>query len=204
MFLEQPVWFVPGRPIPPEWPLARYRPLRPGGVTEYVERLTAPGDLVLDLFCQGPAFLKETVRVGRRGLGLSVNPISLLIAGLGLDAAAAISDLSAAFTHLADSPKGELPIRRHILSLYSTTCPLCASEGVAEWFAWDREANRPYAKAVRCPRCEEIREGPVDERDISRAAPARASSNRTGWPITTSSTASLHSTILLANGPPSW
>jgi len=53
--------------------------------------------------------------------------------------------------------------------LYSSRCPACGSEGTAEWFAWDREARYPYAKAVRCPRCGRTQEGPTDEADIMAA-----------------------------------
>ncbi|HIE38738.1 MAG TPA: hypothetical protein EYP77_06680, partial [Anaerolineae bacterium] len=168
--MERPIWFVPGRPTSPEGPLARYRPLEPAGAAaEYVRQLTDPGDLVLDLFCQGPVFLRETVQAGRRALGVSVNPISLLVAGLGLGQMPDPAALNAAFTRLADSPKGEVPLRHHLTSLYQTRCPVCEAEGAAEWFAWDREAGYPYAKAVRCPRCGETREGPTNEADIAAA-----------------------------------
>jgi len=168
--LEQPVWFVPGRPEPLEGLLARYRPLQPAGAAaEYVERLTGPGDLVLDLFCQGATFVREAVRAGRRALGVNVNPISLLVAGLGLEQPPDVAALSAAFTRLADSPKGDVPLRLHLASLYRARCPGCGGEGTAEWFAWDREARYPYAKRVRCSRCEEVRDGPTDEEDIAAA-----------------------------------
>jgi hypothetical protein len=165
-------WFVPGRPEVAEGPLARYRPPTPVGAADsYIRQLASPGALVLDLFCQGPTFLREAVRAGRRAIGANANPIGLLIAGLGLEGA---PPLRAAFTRLADAPKETstrrpLPLHRHILSLYSSRCPACGSEGTAEWFAWDREARYPYAKAVRCPRCGRTQEGPTDEADIMAA-----------------------------------
>lgn len=168
--LEEPIWFVPGRPAPPEGPLARYRPPeRSGAAAEYVAQLSRPGDLVLDLFCHGPAFLREIVESGRRALGVSVNPISLLVARLGLEPPPEPAALNGAFTRLADSLKGEVPLRRHLTTLYQTRCPACRAEGVAQWFAWDREARYPYAKAVRCPRCRGTQEGPTDEADIEAA-----------------------------------
>jgi hypothetical protein len=168
--LEQPIWFVPGRPAPPEGLLARYRPLVPvGAAAEYVHRLTAPGDLVLDLFCGGPVYVREAVRAGRRALGISVNPVSLLTAAQGLEPPPDSPSLNAAFTRLADSPKGNVPLHRHMTALYATRCPQCDAEGVAEWFAWDREARSVYAKAVRCSSCEGAREGPTDEADVEAA-----------------------------------
>ena len=170
--MGEEVWFVPGRPEVAEGPLARYRPPIPAGAAAaYVRQWTRPGALVLDLFCQGPAFLREVVQAGRRAIGANANPIGLLIAGLGLEGA---PPLQSAFTRLADAPKEtparrSIPLHRHILSLYGSRCPTCGNEGTAEWFAWDREARYPYAKAVRCSRCGRTREGPTDETDIMTA-----------------------------------
>ncbi|MGC9082636.1 MAG: hypothetical protein ACP5ME_05560, partial [Anaerolineae bacterium] len=166
-------WFVPGRPGVAEGPLARYRPPTPVGAADgYIRQWASSGALVLDLFCQGPTFLREAVRAGCRAIGANANPVGLLIAGLGLEGAPA--NLGAAFTRLADAPKETparrpIPLHRHILSLYSSHCPACGGEGTAEWFAWDREARYPYAKAVRCPRCGRAQEGPTDEADIIAA-----------------------------------
>ncbi len=171
--MKQPgesLWFVPGRPAPLTGPLARYRPLQPvGAAGEYVRRLTAPGDLVLDLFCQGPNFLREAVAAGRRAVGVGVNPLSLLIAGLGLEPPVDPAALSAAFTRLADSPKGERPLQRYMAAIYSSRCPTCGANGTAEWFAWDRAAGYPYAKAVRCASCAQAQQGSTDEADIAEA-----------------------------------
>lgn len=166
-------WFIPGHSEGAQGPLARYRPPTPVGAAEgYIRQLASPGALVLDLFCQGPTFLREAVRAGCRAVGANANPIGLLMAGLGLEGVPA--NLGAAFTRLADAPKETptrrpVPLHRHILSLYSSRCPACGGEGTAEWFAWDREARYPYAKAVRCPRCGRTQEGPTDEADIIAA-----------------------------------
>lgn len=165
--------FVPGWPEVAEGPLARYRPPVPvGAAAEYVRQLTAPGDLVLDLFCQGPVYIREVVQSGRRAIGANSNPIGLLIAGLGLEGVP--PGLETAFTRLADAPKERpgrhsVPLYQHVLSLYESHCPTCGERGTAEWFAWDREARYPYAKAVRCPRCKSTQEGPTDEADMMAA-----------------------------------
>jgi hypothetical protein len=134
-----------------------------------VTQLTGPGDLVIDLFCQGPVFIQETVGTGRRALGLSINPLNLLVSWLGLEHAPEPDALKAAFTRLADTPKGDISLQRHVIGLYRTRSPKCAGQGIAEWFAWDGEALYPYSKAVRCPNCEDVQEGPTDEEDIATA-----------------------------------
>lgn len=167
--MDRPLWFVPGRFTPPQGLLARYRPPQPAGAAAvYVEQFTRPGDIVLALFCHGPLFLREIVQAGRRAVGVSVNLINLLIANLGLEQPPDPTLLKAAFTRLADSPKGNTLLHRHILSLYRSRCPTCHSEGIAEWFAWERQT--PYAKLVRCSRCEGAQRGEVDQADVEAAA----------------------------------
>ena len=162
-------WFIPGIPGPPGPPLARYRALQPArAVGAYVERFTRPGDLVVDLFCQGPVVVREAVAAGRRALGLSVNPLLLVAARLGLDQPQPPA-LNTAFTRLADSPKGDVPLRRYLASLYRSACPACRVPGVAEWFAWDRDENRPFRKGVRCSRCAAVQEGAPDGEDLQAA-----------------------------------
>jgi len=166
--MEQ-TWFIPGRPSAPEGPLARYRPAPPvGAAGGYVRAFTAPGDLVVDLFCQGPTVVREVVAAGRRALGLSVNPLLLTAARLGLSQPGA-GALNAAFTLLADSLKGDMPLRLHLASLYHSACPACGAPGVAEWFAWDHDGDYLLRKAVRCPRCEEVQEGAPDDEDVESA-----------------------------------
>ncbi len=166
--MTQP-WFIPGRPTPPHGPLARYRPTQPAGAAgAYVRALTQPGDLIVDLFCQGPTVARETVAAGRRALGLSVNPLLLVAARLGLSQREPDA-LNGAFTRLADSLKGDVPLRRHLASLYRSSCPTCGEPGDAEWFAWDRDGNYPFRKAVHCTTCGGAQEGAPDDDDLHLA-----------------------------------
>ena len=163
------LWFIPGRPDAHGGPLTRYRPVQPTrSVGAYVHRFTRPGDLVVDLFCQGPAVMREAVAAGRRALGFSVNPLLLVAAWMGLGRREH-GALNAAFTHLADSRKGDVPLRRHLTSLYRSACPTCGAAGVAEWFAWDRDGDYPFHKAVRCPECDGPQEGAPDDDDFHAA-----------------------------------
>jgi hypothetical protein len=155
-------------------PLARYRPLQPlKAVDAYVRRLTRPGDLVVDLFCQGPTVIREAVAVGRRALGLSANPL-LLVAAYPELSRPASDALNAAFTRLADGLKGDAPLRRYLPSLYQSACPTCGAAGVAEWFAWERDGDYPFEKSVRCPRCDGGQKGAADDADIESARRVQA------------------------------
>jgi hypothetical protein len=161
--------FIPGRPAAPERPLAPYRPPQPmGAASAYVRALTSPGDLVVDLFCQGPRFVREAVENGRRALGCSINPLLATAARIGLTQRHP-QGLSAAFTHLADSPKGHRPLQSHLVSLYHSACPACGAMGIAEWLAWDRDLDYPFEKGVRCQDCGDVKAGPTDKQDVALA-----------------------------------
>lgn len=156
---------VPGVPIMPPHPLARYRAPTPEGFARAaLEDVTAPGDLIVELGIHEPTYIREALTIERRVLGLNVNPLPLLWIQNALQPAW-LPDVQAAFTRLGDLPKGTQPFVAHVRSLYLSRCPTCNADGVAEWFAWDRETQRPFAKRVRCPQCPEAQEGPVDMRD---------------------------------------
>ena len=160
--------FIPGQLEAPKPPLAHYRPRTPvGAATEYVRSLTTPGGLVVDLFCQGPRFVREAIEAGRRVLGLSVNPLLLQAARVGLTAVDC-GALNAAFTRLTDTLKGDEPLGSYLSSLYRSHCPICDASGTAEWFAWRQDIDRPFEKAVRCGRCGRVQVGPTDEEDLAR------------------------------------
>lgn len=167
---------LPGKPATPLLPLARYRDPQIAGCLEaLLVSTTRPGDLVVELASQGPGYIRETLHAGRRVISLNINPLPLLASALWLDPPAPES-LRAALTRLGDLPKGERPLFIHLRELYRARCPTCNGQGVAEWFAWDRDVQRPYAKRVRCPRCASPQEGPVDEADLEvlRAFPPKA------------------------------
>jgi len=156
---------VPGMPVTPPHPLARYRASTPEGFARAaLEGITAPGDLIVELGIHEPTYIREALTIERRVLGLNVNPLPLLWIQDALQPAS-LPELQAAFTRLGDQPKGTQPFVAHARALYLSRCPTCHTDGVAEWFAWDRETQRPFAKRVHCPQCPEAQEGQVDMRD---------------------------------------
>lgn len=158
---------VPGVLRAPNGPLARYRsPQVAETLRAVLVSATQPGDAVLELGAQDSTYLRETVELGRRMLALNVNPLTLLWIEQELRPAP-VQDLQVAVTRLADQPKDGQPFSAYVQSLYRSRCPACNRPGIAEWFAWDREAKRPFAKKVRCTHCETQTEGPVTADDIS-------------------------------------
>lgn len=160
---------IPGTPSTPRAPLARYRPPQFSGVVrEMMVSSTTPGDLVLMVGMSGGTAIAEAVAAGCRVIGLNRNPVELLWLHLDLNPVPA-RQMQSALTQLGDLPKAGHPLSVHIRRQYESLCPRCHTAGTAEWFAWDRDAGRPFAKSVICARCGTSREGPVDERDLQAA-----------------------------------
>ncbi len=162
---------IPGTPVAPEGALARYRhPTLSGCVRGALEAGTAPGDLVVELGASDATYIRECLEMGRHVLALNVNPLPLLWTHTALIPIPK-DELQAALTRLGDLPKGDRPLIAHIHAAYRSHCPVCHASGTAEWFAWDREAQRPFAKRVRCPHCPTPQEGPVDAQDLAALEP---------------------------------
>lgn len=166
------VYFSPGDLLEPGPPLAPYRPLVPAGALEpYLEAYTQPGDLVIDLFCQGPRLIHEAIEAGRRALGLNINRALLLAASLGLTAGEREA-VEAAFTRLATTSKGPETLQAHIQGLYRTSCTHCGRSIIADAFVWDRDESAPVLKLYRCATCDNARleTAPTDQADRETAA----------------------------------
>jgi len=162
--------FTPGQIAPPGLPLAPYRPATPAGaLAPYLDAYTQPGDLVIDLFCQGPTLVQEAAIAGRRALGLNVNRALLLAASLRL-AAVERQEVEAAFTHLAEARKGPETLQTHIEGLYRTTCGSCGAPTTADAFIWERDGDALVIKRYRCAACGQSGEAPTDEADRAMAA----------------------------------
>ncbi len=131
-----------------------------------IEAATAPGDLIIELGVSDATYIREVVAIGRRVLALNINPIPLLWVQVALNLPP-FTKVQAALTRLGDLPKGDRPLIAHLHDIYRSRCPTCKASGIAEWFAWDRDMQRPFAKRVRCSHCTEAQEGTVDAQDIA-------------------------------------
>jgi hypothetical protein len=159
------VMMIPGILSAPSFPLKRYRSHQVSGHLDSVIRtLTEPGELVLEINTPGSSFISESLVNNRRILAQNIDPISMLINHVALNPVE-VSYIRAALTHLGDSPKGDQSLRTHINEQYLSKCPVCNQQGIAAWFAWDRDTQQPFLKCVHCVSCGEDREGPADEDD---------------------------------------
>ena len=168
--MERIEYFVPGEPETGESILGSMRwPIAAGLAQAYVEAYTAPDDMVLVPYCQGPAVVQAIRAAGRRPVAVHYDPAIMLLVQAALDPPPR-QELDAAVARLGDSLKQGLPLRTYLSNLYATTCPACMRPGIADYFVWDKEQGVPVAKYVRCPACTWDGRAAVDAEDQARLA----------------------------------
>ena len=114
------VTLLPGAPTPPQFPLARYRPIQlTGAVREFVESATQPHDVILVVGSTGGTTISDIVGANRRVAAMVRNPVDQLCTSLQIDHVS-ISDLQVAITQLADQEKAGRPFLLHVRDLYRT------------------------------------------------------------------------------------
>ncbi len=158
-------YFVPSDHTPPLPLLGDLLPRLPPSVARaYLDAYTRPGQVILDPFCVGTSVMLAAAESGRRAIAASFNPIVIR----AVEAALWPIDARAAFTHLADTRKGDRRLSDHVLDLYATRCPSCDASVTAREFVWDRNANAPTFKIVECSSCG-AHAGEADADDVASA-----------------------------------
>ncbi len=167
MFPPSDAWavFLPDGP-PVDTPLweAETRPWSSALAEHYIALANSAEGLLLDPFARHPEGVLAAVRAGRRVLAVNLDPTRLLSLRLSLSPPAPRL-LDAALRALADSPKGNEPLSRHLSDLYRTSCPHCGKPVTADYFIWDGDAALPVEKLTRCSACNEERLSSVTPED---------------------------------------
>ena len=130
---------VIARPHTPVYKMHRYFARRPWSVFRaLIEHYSNPGSIVLDPFCGGGVTVVEGLRLGRKVIGVDINPLATFITRMeAIDVD--IDELKAAFDQV------EAACRKKIEELYTTKCSKCGSTTVPEWIEWTVQ--------LRCPHC---------------------------------------------------
>lgn len=137
--LEPIDYGVVAKPHKPIYKMHRYFARRPYTVfRELIEYYSNPGSIVLDPMCGGGVTIVEGLRLGRKVIGVDLNPLSIFITRCEV-MDANLDKLRAAFEEVRDKVADE------INRLYLTKCPKCGKESPAEWFEW--------SNVFRCDNC---------------------------------------------------
>ncbi|MFL5779538.1 MAG: hypothetical protein ACJ761_11445, partial [Chloroflexota bacterium] len=160
--------------------LDRLAPRPPDGpVSTWVERHTAPGDIVADPFGRGGWVARAALDHERRAVSLEIGPLQRMLAEIVLRPPD-VRHLDAAVQGLATASHGRSSLKSWIEDLFATRCASCGRTLVVDAFTWvpGDEAGasaRPISKRYRCGVCRdqqggrESREAPLDADDLARA-----------------------------------
>lgn len=151
---------VVAKPHTPVYKMHRYFARRPWSVFRFlIEHYSNPGSIVLDPFCGGGVTVIEGLRLGRKVIGVDINPLATFITRMeAIDVD--LDELKGAFEQV------EAACRAKIEELYLTTCPKCGEEVPADWFEWSKAYETPEHKIhAIILECKKLRPGRYLARD---------------------------------------
>lgn len=113
-------------------------------VSEFIERYSKEGDVVLDSFCGSGVTIIEAVKLNRRAVGIDLNPIAIKLTKASIKTVDE-DKITKAFNEI----KTELQPK--INSLYETRCNDCGSIGTQTHLIWSN--GEPIEAWYKCDVC---------------------------------------------------
>ena len=113
-------------------------------VAEYVRRYSKKGDIVLDPFSGSGVTSIESLRLGRKTIGIDVNPIATFITRCTI-MPVDIKEFDEIFNQIGKK------VRAKIEDLYETVCPTCNKKARLLGVAYDN--GTPFEKVYDCDKC---------------------------------------------------
>lgn len=156
--IEQINYATVAKPHTPMYLMHKYWARKPHNVvSEYVENYTKEGDVVLDPFCgSGPTPI-EAIKLGRKGIGVDLNPTSIFITRM-TSIPTDISQIKKAFEEIKATCKD------NINELYKTKCKKCAKDASVICTHWDNLV--PIKIYYYCQNCKKKLGKKPDDEDL--------------------------------------
>lgn len=125
----------------------KYFARRPWNVfNELVSHYSAPNEIILDPFCGGGVTVVESLKLGRKAIGVDVNPLATYVTRMQTKPLS-LEAFQQAFHELGKE------VEREIESLYSTICDECAGVAIADWIEWNEQTKQIIRLKYDCPTC---------------------------------------------------
>ncbi len=132
-------------------------------VAKYIERYSKEGDIVLDPFAGSGVTVIEALRLGRKGVGIDLDPISMFITQCTL-MPVDLEEFKKAFKQIKDK------IIARIDSLYITQCPNCERKATADAVIWHDSNPMEIRYSCACRQRRHSQWKKADKDDISLLA----------------------------------
>lgn len=128
-------------------------------VSEYIKYYTKVGDIVLDPFCGSGVTPIEAIKLGRKAVGVDLDPMAIFITRMTA-IPANIELLKTTFDEIKKA------ISQKILSYYITKCSKCKNESSLICSIWEEGKDKPVEIRIFCETCNEYVHKKPDEKDI--------------------------------------
>ena len=136
------------KPHTPMYLMHKYWARKPHNVvSEYIKNYTKKGDIVLDPFCGSGPSPNEAIKLGRKGIGIDLDPMATFITRM----TAIPVDIDSIKKTFEEIEKGR---KSTINKLYKTNCKKCKNEAIVLATVWDRDKSKPLELRYFCEKCD--------------------------------------------------
>ncbi len=149
--------------IPPEahtpmYNIHRFFARKPHNVVRtYIEKYSDLGDIVLDPFCGSGVTISESLKTGRKAIGIDIEPMATFITKMTVKPLD-MEDFNKTFKKLEEK------LKEKINSLYLTECRKCHRKISAINFIWNEQ--KPIAVGYECLKCKIKVRTPLNKKDL--------------------------------------
>lgn len=148
------------KPHTPMYLIHKYWARKPHNVvSEYIKNYTKEGDIVLDPFCGSGPTPTEAIKLGRKGIGIDLNPISTFLTRM-TTIPVDIPKIKSPFEEIEDNCKKE------INDLYKTKCKKCGNTAITLATIFDREKAEHLEIRYYCGNCKARNAKKPDDEDL--------------------------------------
>ena len=134
-------------------------------ISAFIEKYSAPGDIVLDSFCGSGITLIESLKLNRKAIGIDLNPLAVKLTTASITAI----DLQLLQTEFAAIKQELEPL---ISSLYTTTCETCGKTACQTHVIWTNEfPAEVWYKCDWCKPKKQVRAGTICDKNQAENPP---------------------------------